>query len=132
LISYFVFEVMSISDESIRILLNGRCPANFHSALRLAAKPSSKWLEKTIQSLAMTERSELGPVRLLYTSTESSELESHFKSYKEWIEKAFDGTWRTEPNWRQFPMTVWSTQLIKFKKRFRVLRGNCVHHVLCF
>eukprot|EP00210_Caulerpa_lentillifera_P009353 g8917.t1 len=122
---------MSISDECICILLTGQCPPNFHIPLRLAFEPHSKWLEATVQSFALTNYFKTGPIYLLYRSKSNApELELRFRSYKDRTETKVDARYRAEPNWRQYPLTVCSTQLIKFKKRFRVQQGDTQYHFL--
>lgn len=123
---------MSLSNETVCEILAGEIPAEVARELRLAVQSSTKFIDETIESLAMEENRSTAPVRILQNtpSRQPTEGMKKLQLYSEPEKKGYDGIRRSEPNWVQCPSDSADPRVLKFTKHFRVLRGNNYQYVL--
>lgn len=123
---------MSLSKETVCEILAGEIPASVAGDLRLATISSTKFLDETIESLAMEETWSTAPVRILHhlSSSQTTESTQLLELYSKPQNPKYDGTRRSEPNWVQRPSNLADSKLLQFTRHFRVLRGNNCQHVI--
>lgn len=123
---------MSLSNETVCEILAGEIPANVANDLRLAVVSSTKFLDETIESLAMEETRSTAPVRILHLSPYSKKTESTqmLELYSKPQKPRYDGIRRSEPSWVQCPSNSEEPRVLQFIRHFRVFRGNNCQRVI--